>query len=71
MLNSLAPESTQFTIKAIDSLAGQTSHLSLSSVFDKRSETGGLHGTLKLAIGARVMLTTNGDVSDWVVNGAR
>ena len=54
---ALAPQSAQYTIKAIDSVAGQTSHLSLTSLSDKRSETGGLHGTLKLAIGARVMLT--------------
>ena len=30
MLNSLAPQSAQYTIKAIDSVAGQTSHFSLS-----------------------------------------
>ena len=48
MLNSIAPQSAQFTIKAIDSVAAQTSHLSLSSLSDKRSESGGLHGTLKL-----------------------
>ena len=52
MLNSLAPQSAQYTIKAIDSVAGQISHLSLSTLSDKRSETGGLHST----IGARVML---------------
>ena len=64
----LAPRSAQYATKAIDSVAGQTSHISLSSLSDKRSETGGLHSTLKPAIGARVMLTA---VSDGLVNGAR
>ena len=52
-------------------IAGQTTHIDLQSLSENRNETGGLHGTLKLAIGARVMLVANIDVSDGIVNGAR
>ena len=56
MLDSLAQKSAQYTIKAHDSVSGQTSHIGLPTLSDKRSETGGLHGKLTLAIGARVKL---------------
>ena len=65
MLNSLADIDT---IKACDAIGGQTHHANLS---DKKSDTGGLHAVLKIALGPRVMLTTNVDVSDGLVNGAR
>ena len=51
-------------------LAGQTVHIELSILSNKRQETGGLHSVLKLAIGASVLLT-NVDVSDGLVIGAR
>ena len=71
MLNALAPESEQYSIHACDAVAGQTRHIDLTNLSGKRSDTGGLHGILKIAVRARIMLTTNVDVSDGLVNGAR
>ena len=71
MLNSLASECDQYTIKASDAVAGQTTHVDLENLSENRNDTGGLHATLKVAIGARVMLVANIDVSDGLINGAR
>ena len=69
MLNRLVSKDDQYFIEASDSIAGQTRHIDLSRLSNKRSDTGGLHAVLKIAIGARVMLTTNVNVSDGLVNG--
>ena len=63
ILKNLPPECDQYSIKASDAMAGQTAHIELSTLSNKRQGTGGLHSVLKLAIGARVMLTTNVDVA--------
>ena len=70
MLDSIASADNQYCIEACDAVAGQTRHIDLSQLSNKRSETGGLHSVLKIAIGARLMLTANVDVSDGLVNGA-
>uniref|UniRef100_A0A1X7UF03 ATP-dependent DNA helicase n=1 Tax=Amphimedon queenslandica TaxID=400682 RepID=A0A1X7UF03_AMPQE len=71
MLNSLASESDQYSIKTDDSKTCQTDDFDLHKLSKKKSETANLHHLLTLAIGARVTLTISINVTDGLVNGAK
>ena len=71
MLKRIPSTVRRYAVKASDTMTGQTKHIDLASLSSKRTETGGLHSVLNIAVGARVMLTTNVEVSDGLVNGAR
>ena len=60
-----------YTVTATDSKTDQQTGQITVSMPKKASETGGLKESLVLAIGARVMLTSNLDIVDGLVNGAR
>lgn len=60
-----------YTIVATDSKADQNTGQVTVKMPNKCSETGGLKELLILAQGARVMLTSNLDIADGLVNGAR
>jgi citrate lyase gamma subunit len=62
MLDMCAQPNDQFSITAQDTVSGQTHHIQLSNISNKKSDTGGLHSVLKIAVGASVMLTANIDV---------
>ncbi len=40
MLNALAQESDQYSVHACDAVAGQTHHIDLSNISNKRTDTG-------------------------------
>ena len=59
----------KYTIKSIDSKVDKNSGLKVE--FSHRaSDTGGLSSEIQIAVGCRIMLTYNVDVSDGLVNGA-
>lgn len=59
-----------YIISAIDNLPKNVSKSDIDKALNRnQSETGGLAGLLNIKVNARVMLTTNIDISDRLING--
>ena len=67
MLNALAPKSQQYSIKARDSMAGQTDH---QTCLTNNQRLVAFTVSLKQQFGPDLMLATDVDVSDGLINGA-
>lgn len=68
MLKSI--QSPVIKVSAIDSKTDQQTGRIENITFDEKKKPGGMLQTLKIAIGARVMMTTNVDTCDGLTNSA-
>ena len=63
-------ENVLYNILSVDEIPKNVSQAQINRVLNKnQSETGGLATTLMLKVNARVMLTSNIDIEDRLING--
>jgi hypothetical protein len=70
-LEALAPAERRVSIAAIDGKRDHSETIDVTrfTAKSKRSDTGGLHSVLTIAVGARVMMTANVATSEGLCNG--